>query len=73
MLIVSSIFSVSLHTQTIVLINYMFKIPIYSVLGTSVSFALVVSIIDIINTAFHLIQNRESKPFINSSKQVIMS
>ena len=46
------------------------KIPIYSALGIAVTFALCVSIIDIINTAFHLIQSKEMKPVINSSKQV---
>ena len=39
-------------------------------LGTSCTFALCVSIIDIINMLFHLIQPKDSNPPINSSKQV---
>ena len=51
--------------------NYAFKIPMFSILGISVTFALCISIIDIINTTFHLIQSKDSRPPINSSGQVI--
>lgn len=66
----SSIFSFALQTNFIRKIHYLLKIPIFSCLGISVTFALGVSVIDIINTAFHLIQSKESRPPINSSNQV---
>ena len=43
---------------------------IFSILGIAVTFSLYVSIIDVINTAFHLIQPKDSNPPINSSQQV---
>jgi len=70
MLIISCVFSICLHTQTFLKLHYIMKIPIYSALGIAVTFAICVSIIDIINTAFHLIQSKDMKPVINSSKQV---
>lgn len=71
MLITSCIFSICLHTQFFIKLHYLVKIPIYSALGIAVTFALCISIIDIINAALHLIQSKENKPLINSSKQVI--
>ncbi len=53
-------------------VNYGFKIPIFSVLGIAVTFALSISVIDVINTAFSLIQSKESRPPINSSHQVLI-
>jgi hypothetical protein len=51
-------------------INYIAKIPIFSCLGIGVTFASTVTVIDIINTLFHLIQPKDSRPPINSSSQV---
>jgi hypothetical protein len=43
---------------------------VFSCLGIGICFALSVTVIDIINTAFHLIQPKDSRPPINSSHQV---
>lgn len=70
LLYVSSVFSFLIHVEMFMKINYLYKIPVYSCLGTSCTFALCITIMDIINMIFHLIQPKDSKPIINSSKQV---
>ena len=60
-----------MHLNFIQKMDYAIKIPIFSILGISVTFALCISVIDIINTVFHLIQAKDSRPPINSSGQVI--
>jgi hypothetical protein len=71
LLIISAAFSLILHWSYFVKrINYIVKIPVFSCLGIGITFALCVTVIDIINTAFHLIQPKDSRPPINSSQQV---
>jgi hypothetical protein len=72
LLIVAAIFSFCLHTHFFKNLHYLFKIPIFSCLGVAVTFALGVSIIDIINLASHLIQAKDSRPLINASRQVMI-
>jgi hypothetical protein len=71
MLLLSSVFSVMLTFDKVKKMHYILKIPIFSCLGISVTFALTVSIIDIVNALFHLIQVKNSRPPINSSRQVL--
>jgi hypothetical protein len=71
LLIISAVFSLILHWSYFVKkVNYIVKIPVFSCLGIGITFALCVTVIDIINTAFHLIQPKDSRPPINSSQQV---
>ncbi len=49
--------------------SYQYKIPIYSLLGISISFTLSFLIIDIINTICLRLQSDYSKPIINSHNQ----
>lgn len=73
MLILSAIFGLSLHTNYLAQTKYIYKIPIFACLGSSIAFSLAVSIIDIINAVFHLIQDKDSSPPINATKQVIIN
>jgi hypothetical protein len=70
LLVVSALFGFSIHTTYFKGMNFIVKIPIFSCLGISTTFALSVSIIDIVNASFHLIQSKDSAPPINSSRQV---
>lgn len=52
------------------LLNYLYKIPIYSLLGVSISFTLCFMVIDTLNYLFTIIQNEYSKPVVSSHNQV---
>eukprot|EP00389_Voromonas_pontica_P003650 GDKH01005398.1.p1 GENE.GDKH01005398.1~~GDKH01005398.1.p1 ORF type:complete len:246 (+),score=33.37 GDKH01005398.1:199-936(+) len=49
-----------------------FKIPVYTLLGVSVSFALVFTIVDIVNIAFGFLQHQAASPLVESRQQVLM-
>ena len=72
LVILSGFTSFILEQSWFLLLNYLYKIPIYSLLGVSVSFTLSFIIIDILNFCFNKIQNEFSKPIINSQNQVIL-
>ena len=71
LLIVSAICALSLNSTLFVSFNYMIKIPIFSCLGIAITFALGVCIVDVINLTFRLVQSKDERPPINSSRQVI--
>lgn len=70
LLIISSMFALSMQTHFIKSLHYLLKIPIFSCLGVAVTFSIGVSVTDLINLAFVLIQPKGARPPINSSKQV---
>lgn len=70
LVILSGFTSFILDQSWFLLLNYIYKIPIYSFLGVSISFSLTFVVIDILNYIFHMIQNEYSKPVINSNNQV---
>lgn len=69
-LIVSALLSMILHVQIFMSAHYILKIPVFAVLGISVTFALGVSMIDLINF-IQGICTKDSYTAINSSKQII--
>lgn len=70
LVILSGFTSFILDQSWFLLLNYLYKIPIYSLLGVSISFTLSFMVIDILNYVFTMIQNEYSKPVINSHNQV---
>jgi len=48
------------------------KVPLYSILGVAVCFALLFSIIDLINYCCGLCQHQESKPLVETETQVYL-
>lgn len=48
------------------------KIPIYTILGVSVAFALTFSLVDVVNYLFSFIQSSISKPLVESREQAYM-
>ena len=49
-----------------------FKVPLYTVLGTSVAFAPTFSVVDFVKFAFGFLQVSVAKPFVESASQVYM-
>jgi len=72
LVILSGFTSFILDQSWFLLLNYLYKIPIYSLLGVSISFTLSFMVIDILNYVFTMIQNEYSKPVINSHNQVFI-
>ena len=72
LVILSGFTSFILDQSWFLLLNYLYKIPIYSLLGVSISFTLSFMVIDILNYIFTMIQNEYSKPVINSQNQVFV-
>ena len=70
LVILSGFTSFILDQSWFLLLNYLYKIPIYSLLGVSISFTLSFMVIDILNYIFTITQNEYSKPVINSHNQV---
>merc|ERR1719476_729468 len=48
------------------------KVPLYTILGTSVAFALTFSVIDLVNYILGFLQVSIAKPFVESASQVYM-
>jgi hypothetical protein len=71
LVILSGFTSFILDQSWFLLLNYLYKIPIYSLLGVSISFTLSFMVIDILNYIFSITQNENSKPVVNSHNQVI--
>mmetsp|Transcript_24133 Transcript_24133/g.39319 ORF Transcript_24133/g.39319 Transcript_24133/m.39319 type:complete len:232 (+) Transcript_24133:42-737(+) len=50
----------------------MMKVPVYTILGTSVAFALTFSVVDLVNYVLGFLQVSVAKPFVESAAQVYM-
>jgi hypothetical protein len=61
-----------LEKNWFVKIHYTWKIPLYSILGIAVTFALLFSIIDLINYCCGLCQSENSKPLVETEIQVYL-
>jgi hypothetical protein len=72
MIILTGIISLFLDRNWFLNLNYIYKIPIYTLLGISISFTLSFMIIDIINYICMNCRKESyhSKPVINNSNQV---
>lgn len=70
LVILSGFTSFILDQSWFLLLNYLYKIPIYSLLGVSISFTLSFMVIDILNYICTITQSEYSKPVINSHNQV---
>jgi hypothetical protein len=69
LVILSGFTSFILDHSWFLLMNYIYKIPIYSLLGVSISFTLSIIVIEIINNISNFFQNDYAKPLINNSNQ----
>jgi len=61
-----------LERHWFVKMHYLYKVPVYSVLGVAVCFALLFSIIDLINYCCGLCQSDNSKPLVETEVQVYL-
>merc|ERR1719203_1712050 len=48
------------------------KVPLYTILGSAVSFAMTFAIVDVLNYAVGLLQTSVSKPLVESAQQVLL-
>jgi len=69
LVILSGFTSFVLDQTWFLLMNYMYKIPIYSLLGISICFTLSFIVIDIINHISLWIQQEYSKPIVSTHNQ----
>lgn len=69
LVILSGFTSFILDQSWFLLMNYLYKIPIYSLLGVAICFTLSFIVIDIINHFCLYFQNDYAKPLINSQVQ----
>merc|ERR1712008_337041 len=53
-------------------LSAMTKVPLYTILGTSVAFALTFSVVDLVNYVLGFLQSSVAKPFVESAAQVYM-
>lgn len=67
----SGVICFMLEETWFVRLDYRMKIPVYALLGVSVCFALLFSLIDLINYCTTLCcQGEQSKPLVNTDQQV---
>ena len=72
LILLSSLFTLLLHIDYIHKLNYQYKIPFFCVIGISITFAIVVTSIDLINLCFALFYGKKMvNPLINSYKQIM--
>ncbi|CDI78101.1 hypothetical protein, conserved [Eimeria acervulina] len=53
-------------------LHAIFKVPLYTVLGVSVAFALTFSLVDVVNYLFSFFQSSVAKPLVESREQAYM-
>jgi len=70
LIVISGFISIVLERDWFVGLKPMSKVPLYSLLGISVSFALVFSVVDFVNYAFGVFQAAVAKPLVESMAQV---
>eukprot|EP00919_Chromeraceae_sp_WS-2016_P069772 GHVR01165412.1.p1 GENE.GHVR01165412.1~~GHVR01165412.1.p1 ORF type:complete len:244 (-),score=44.79 GHVR01165412.1:245-976(-) len=72
MIIISGVICFMLERHLFVHMSALSKIPLYVLLGVSVSFALVFSIVDFVNFIGGFMQNEHTKPVVESKAQVYL-
>jgi hypothetical protein len=70
LIIISGVISIVLERDWFVGLRPTAKVPLYSLLGISVSFALVFSVVDFVNYAYGFFQAVVAKPLVESMAQV---
>eukprot|EP00916_Digyalum_oweni_P003697 GHVL01006598.1.p1 GENE.GHVL01006598.1~~GHVL01006598.1.p1 ORF type:complete len:237 (+),score=26.08 GHVL01006598.1:26-712(+) len=72
MIVVSGVLCFILERNWFVGLSALTKLPLYTILGTSVSFALVFSAVDLLNYAIGLMQLSVVKPLVESQAQIYL-
>ena len=72
MIIFSGVLCFLLERHWFVGIHYVFKVPLYTVLGISVSFALTFALVDVLNYTIGFMQISFARPIIESPSQVFL-
>lgn len=72
LIILSGILCFILKRNWFVGLHSVVKVPIYTILGVSVAFALTFSLVDVVNFMFSFFQSSVSKPLVESKEQAYM-
>lgn len=67
----SGVLSLLLHFSYFSKMNYIFKIPLFAILGVGVTFALTVTLLDLVNVVLKIMISQMKRPAINSPQQII--
>lgn len=71
LILLSGVISLLIHLPFFLKMNYLFKVPLFVILGVGVTFALTVTLLDIVNIVLKMIIPNMKRPVINSAQQMI--
>jgi len=72
LIILSGMICFALERHWYVGLTPLMKVPLYTILGTSVAFALTFSVVDLVNYVLGFLQVSIAKPFVESANQVYL-